>query len=602
MYRTGDVVKWRKDGKLEFLGRVDDQVKLRGYRIELGEIETALRGHEAIGEAVVVVREEALDGKRIVAYVTPAQKALGPNNFDRRRLCKLPNNITVADLNRNETEVIYEEIFVERNYLRRGIRLREGACVFDVGANIGLFTLFVHDSCRDAQVYAFEPLPPIFEVLESNIRPYGLNAKVFNLGLSNRSGSAVMTFYPRATAMSGAYANLEEDEETTRAFLENQDAGLEPYAEELLAGRFESQTFICQLKTLSEVMRENGVARIDLLKIDVEKSELDVLSGIEEEDWGKIKQIVIEVHDIEDRVARISEMLERSGFELKIEQERLLRNTGLYNIYAIRRSAGEAEEGGEGEGESGLLAALCNVEVPVREVRDYLKEKLPEYMIPAAIVTLEQMPLTANGKVDRWALPAPDSTAHAAQEYEAPVGATETALARIWAEALGLERISRNDNFFELGGHSLLAVMLVEQMRREGLRADVGTIFMKPTLAELAAAVGGESGLVDVPPNLIPPGCEAITPEMLPLAQLSADGIERIISSVRDGAANIQDIYPLAPLQEGILFHHLMMNEGDLYLTSVLFSFDTRSRLDRFLQAMHSVIDRHDILRTSVVW
>ena len=100
----------------------------------------------------------------------------------------MPNNITVADLNRNETEVIYEEIFVDRNYLRRGIRLREGR-VFDVGANIGLFTLFVHDSCRDAQVYAFEPLPPIFEVLESNIRPYGLKAKVFNLGLSDRSGS-----------------------------------------------------------------------------------------------------------------------------------------------------------------------------------------------------------------------------------------------------------------------------------------------------------------------------------------------------------------------------------------------------------------------------
>src|SRR5688500_14447739 len=138
-------------------------------------------------------------------------------------------------------------------------------------------------------------------------------------------------------------------------------------------------------------------------------------------------------------------------------------------------------------------------------------------------------------------------------------------------------------------------------MRVEGLRSDVRAIFMKPSLAELAAAVGGGSGLVDVPPNLIPPGCEGITPEMMPLARVSAEGSERIVGSVRDGAANIQDIYPLTPLQEGILFHHLM-NEGDVYLTPVLFSFDNRGRLDRFLQAMQAVIDRHDILRTSVAW
>ena len=122
------------------------------------------------------------------------------------------------------------------------------------------------------------------------------------------------------------------------------------------------------------------------------------------------------------------------------------------------------------------------------DLQRHVRERLPEYMVPPAIMTLEKVPLTPNGKLNRRALPAPDYTAYNAREYDAPVGATEVALARLWAELLKVERVSRHDNFFELGGHSLLAVSLIERMRGEGLHSDVRAIFANPTLTEFAAA------------------------------------------------------------------------------------------------------------------
>src|SRR6185437_3188010 len=240
--------------------------------------------------------------------------------------------------------------------------------------------------------------------------------------------------------------------------------------------------------------------------------------------------------------------------------------------------------------------------VGAERLRAHLSAVLPDYMVPAAYVRMERLPLTPNGKLDRKALPAPEQEAYAVRGYEAPAGEIETKLAEVWAEVLHLEKVGRHDNFFDMGGHSLLAVTLIERMRRNGFKVDVRSLFSTPTLAELAANVDASGSAIEVPPNRIPSGCQAITPAMLPLIELAQEEIDRIVSRVPGGAENVQDIYPLAPLQEGILFHYLLGGEGDPYLLAHLMSFDTRARLDSYLAAMQRVIDRHDILRTAVLW
>ncbi|MET4484315.1 thioesterase domain-containing protein, partial [Bradyrhizobium sp. F1.13.3] len=114
---------------------------------------------------------------------------------------------------------------------------------------------------------------------------------------------------------------------------------------------------------------------------------------------------------------------------------------------------------------------------------------LPDYMVPAAFVRLAALPLTVNGKLDCQALPPPADEAYAHRSYEPPQGEIETALAQIWAELLGLERVGRHDHFFELGGHSLLAVQLLSRAVDLGLKFSAADLFQAPVLRELASKI-----------------------------------------------------------------------------------------------------------------
>ncbi|HEY0189504.1 MAG TPA: amino acid adenylation domain-containing protein [Kofleriaceae bacterium] len=235
----------------------------------------------------------------------------------------------------------------------------------------------------------------------------------------------------------------------------------------------------------------------------------------------------------------------------------------------------------------------------------HLARALPDYMVPGAIVALERLPLNPSGKIDRKALPAPDLAAHAQRAYVAPATATERALAVGWAEVLGFEadRISASDNFFALGGHSLLITVLVARLAARGVAVSVRGMFEAPSLAELAAQIDAAAPVARhaVPPPAIPDGCLALTPEMLPLVALTPAQLAAVVASVPGGAANVADIYPLVPAQEGILFHHLIDPEHDPYVIPILLAVPDRAVCDRFLAALEALIARHDALRTSIV-
>jgi len=205
-----------------------------------------------------------------------------------------------------------------------------------------------------------------------------------------------------------------------------------------------------------------------------------------------------------DYLGRIDHQVKIRGFRIELGEI----EAQLVNCQGVREAVVIARE--DKANDKRLVAYLLtqnNIELSAAELRSQLAEVLADYMIPGAFVCLAEFPLMPNGKLNRKALPAPGITSVITRHYEAPQGDVETAVAAIWQDLLGLERIGRHDHFFELGGHSLMVVTLIERLRQQGLSADVRTVFITPTLAAMAETIDDNkhrSRVFDVPPNLIP--------------------------------------------------------------------------------------------------
>ncbi len=288
---------------------------------------------------------------KVTTALTPDRAVLERCLGDQPRYT-LPNGLEVAHLNQSETDYLYQEIFQNQCYLKHGIEIEEGATVLDIGANIGLFSLFVSSLGRNAHIFAFEPSIEAFARLQANSAAYDSRIQPFQIGVSRQPGDALFTSYQNSSVFSSFYPNEEQDRDAIHAISRNlleahtsaRGQLLEEHANQLTQDRLSSTSYRCSLTSISKIIREQKLNRIHLLKIDAEKSELNIIAGIDEEHWPLIDQLVVEVHDPTRALVRqLEALLIEKGFYCSVEQEQALVHSGLFNLYA-RRAAPAAKQ------------------------------------------------------------------------------------------------------------------------------------------------------------------------------------------------------------------------------------------------------------------
>jgi amino acid adenylation domain-containing protein/non-ribosomal peptide synthase protein (TIGR01720 family)/FkbM family methyltransferase len=512
IYKTGDLGRWLPDGNIEFIGRKDNQIKMHGYRIELEEIEHVLLKQNSIKEALAVVKEDKEGNKDLVVYYVPDTEAtytsakIAENKKnglpERTELYELSNGLSIYSYSKTEAELLFEEIFDDHVYLKYGITIPDNGCVVDVGANIGMFSIYANVIAKGVEIYSFEPVAPVFKLLELNTSLYAGNINIFNIGLSNKEETAMFTYYPSSTALSSRYAEGENVKETVKQFIYNKERAsdekiTDEEMDELLTNHLLNEAYECKLKTLSQIIEENNIEKIDLLKIDTEKAELDVLEGIKETDWKKIKQIALEIHNVDGRLEKIKQMLSLHGFKIHIDQSMDLSGTELYNMYGI--SGDYISNSSDNLSELRLNGnRWYGVKNLKEDIKAILLAELPAYMVPSHYVQLAQMPITSNGKIDRKQLPDPeDLVMERGVSYIAPRNELEEHLVAVFEEVLKKHPIGIKEDFFILGGDSIKSIQIVSRLKERGYSLTIQDILLCPILEDLAGRVKVVSRFID---------------------------------------------------------------------------------------------------------
>lgn len=621
LYKTGDLVRRREDGNIEFLGRIDHQVKVRGYRIELGEIESALLEHPAVENAVVAAREDSPGNKRLAAYVIPAAgqgvqvAELGDlntywekqwdmlyktaieeekdwtkvNEDPTLKVIRWTDNIVDAEAEMQE----WLDPVVGHLTSMRPDRVLEIGC----GTGMLLFPLVKQCSRYVGTDYSEIVLTNLRQRLAGTStdlkrvellhRPAddfdGFEGQLFDLVIIH----SVVQYFPNMDylkrVIEGAVKLVEPGGKIFIGDVQN-FALLETYHTESILARVPESLSIESLKQkvrkrteleseltidpdffliLEDEMPQIGHVNIQLRRgrIDNEptKYHYDVTIHVGERPAIHDRYEWLSWDETGMNMDRLRDLLEqeRTGvlcftdipnarIKSKVEAQKLISNgTKLRTIEELNNALGSVGKGVHPEDiwslseKLGYIADIrysengstgcCDIvfrkdgdengivphrHTPLRkqmddygnnpanklstqnfaaDLRKYLSGTLPDYMVPAAFVVLDDLPLTPNGKVDRNALPAPDtSTFTQDRVYDPPTNEDEFTLTEIWSKVLRLDKVGINDDVFELGGDSLLIFQIVTRATQSGLRITPKQVFENRTIAGIVKALSSD--------------------------------------------------------------------------------------------------------------
>jgi amino acid adenylation domain-containing protein len=277
-------------------------------------------------------------------------------------------------------------------------------------------------------------------------------------------------------------------------------------------------------------------------------------------------------------LGRIDHQVKIRGFRIELGEI----EAALDQYPGVRESIVIAREDSPGEKRLVAYLVVSTQSTPsISELHSYMKEKVPEYMVPAAFVILDALPLTSNGKVDRLALPSPTSTPVDGEPYVAPRNEIEELLTEIWQEVLGINPIGIHDDYFTLGGDSIRVIQILYKANAYNLPMTVKDVFQAPTVSKLASRISDNKG----------GGRESIIP--MGLIELP----QHVRASLPD---DIEDAYPVSRMQELMLYHYVHDTQGmGVYHVQQWFHIqDETLSIEALKQSLRMLVQKYPTLRT----